>query len=174
MAKRSICAILTGLLLLGTLLTGCGEKTVGSGQETGSGSGTEPVTLTFLFGDAVMMDWFCEYFPEYISGDNADGITVEVEYQKEANQVLQVKSAAGEIPDMVSTGLPQEMVDQGKFLDLSEESWWDDLNPSAKELSVDVKSGKNYFVPMCMGAVGLFYNRDVFEELGLKEAETDG
>ncbi len=172
MAKRSICAILTGLLLLGTLLTGCGEKTAGSGQKTGSGSGTEPVTLTFLFGDAVMMDWFCEYFPEYISGDNADGITVEVEYQKEANQVLQVKSAAGEIPDMVSTGLPQEMVDQGKFLDLSEESWWDDLNPSAKELSVDVKSGKNYFVPMCMGAVGLFYNRDVFEELGLKEAET--
>ena len=37
---------------------------------------------------------------------------------------------------------------------------------------MDVKSGKNYFVPMCMGAVGLFYNKDVFEELGLKDAET--
>ena len=119
-----------------------------------------------------MMDWFCEYFPEYISGENEDRITVEVEYQKEANKVLQVKAAAGEIPDMVSTSLPQEMVDQGKFLDLSNESWWNELNPSAKELSMDVKSGKNYFVPMCMGAVGLFYNKDVFEELGLKDAET--
>ena len=172
MAKRSICIVLAGLLLLGTVLTGCGEKAAGNDQKAESQEGTEPVTLTFLFGDAVMMDWFCEYFPEYISGENEDRITVEVEYQKEANKVLQVKAAAGEIPDMVSTSLPQEMVDQGKFLDLSNESWWDELNPSAKELSMDVKSGKNYFVPMCMGAVGLFYNKDVFEELGLKDAET--
>lgn len=132
----------------------------------------EAVTLTFLFGDAVMMDWFNSYFPAYISGENEDRITVETEYQKEANKVLQVKAAAGEIPDMVSAGLPQEMVNQGKFLDLSGEDWWDDLNPAAKELSTDVKSGKNYFVPMCMGAVGFFYNKDIFEELGLQEAKT--
>lgn len=172
MGKRCISILLAGLLLLGTVLAGCGEKTAENIPETGTQEETKPVTLTFLFGDAVMMDWFCEYFPEYISGENEDQIKVEVEYQKEANKVLQVKAAAGEIPDMVSTSLPQEMVDQGKFLDLSDEPWWEDLNPAAKELSMDVKSGKNYFVPMCMGAVGLFYNKDVFEELGLQDAET--
>ena len=150
MGKRCISILLAGLLLLGTVLAGCGEKTAENIPETGTQEETKPVTLTFLFGDAVMMDWFCEYFPEYISGENEDQIKVEVEYQKEANKVLQVKAAAGEIPDMVSTSLPQEMVDQGKFLDLSDEPWWEDLNPAAKELSMDVKSGKNYFVPMLM------------------------
>ena len=148
------------------------RKGGGKRSESGIPGRNRTGDIDVFVRDAVMMDWFCEYFPEYISGENEDRITVEVEYQKEANKVLQVKAAAGEIPDMVSTSLPQEMVDQGKFLDLSNESWWNELNPSAKELSMDVKSGKNYFVPMCMGAVGLFYNKDVFEELGLKDAET--
>ena len=38
------------LLLLGTVLTGCGEKAAGNDQKAESQEGTEPVTLTFLFG----------------------------------------------------------------------------------------------------------------------------
>ena len=185
MAKKQI-RLLVAAALLAAGLAGCGQtegKTEGQSEKIQESAGTDkameeetgkkdPVTLTFLFGDAVMMDWFTSYFPEFISGENEDGIIVETEYQKEANKVLQVKAAAGEIPDMVSAGLPQEMVDQGRFLDLSQESWWGDLNPTAKELSTDVKSGKNYYVPMCMGAVGFFYNKDIFEELELKEAKT--
>lgn len=183
MVKKQISLLAAGVLLIAGL-AGCGQPAGTAGEQykgkaedqaaknTAAASETEPVTLTFLFGDAVMMDWFSSFFPEFISGENEDRITVETEYQKEANKVLQVKAAAGEIPDMVSAGLPQEMVDQGKFLDLSGEDWWDDLNPAAKELSTDVKSRKNYFVPMCMGAVGFFYNKDIFEELGLQEAHS--
>ena len=178
MFKKTMSLLLAAVLSAG-LFASCSGNGAGNSSAPVSGDPSscseqqaEPVTLSFLFGDSVMMDWFVEYFPEYISGENPDRITVEPEYQQEANKVLQVKAAAGEVPDLISAGLPQEMVDQGRFLDLSNESWWDDLAPAAKELSTDGKSGKNYFVPMCMGAVGIFYNKDIFEELGLEEAKT--
>ncbi len=132
----------------------------------------QPVKLAYLIGDTTTQDWFTSYFSTYISGDNADKITVEPEYQKEATKVLQVKAQAGETPDLLSVGLPQEMIDGGKFVDLSGESWWSNLLPADKELSTDVKSGKNYFVALCTSAVGLYYNKDVFAELGLSPAKS--
>lgn len=189
MLKRLTCGLFA-LLMLVSLLAGCGTNPAKSSSQSnaatnanntsapdaagdgGNGANAKPVTLSFLFGDPVMSDWFTEHFPEYISGNNPDGITVVPEYQQEATKVLQVKAAAGEVPDLISSGLPQEMMDQGRFLDLSGEPWWDSLNPAAKDLSTDVKSGKNYFIPMCMGAVGIFYNKDIFTELNLKEAKT--
>lgn len=148
MFKKTMSLLLAAVLSAG-LFASCSGNGAGNSSAPVSGDPSscseqqaEPVTLSFLFGDSVMMDWFVEYFPEYISGENPDRITVEPEYQQEANKVLQVKAAAGEVPDLISAGLPQEMVDQGRFLDLSNESWWDDLAPAAKELSTDVKSGK--------------------------------
>lgn len=137
-----------------------------------TGVAAEGTTLTFLVGDTQMQEWFTQTFPQYISGDNEDGIKVEVEYQAEAANVLQVKAAADEIPDMMSLGLPQQMIDEGYFYNLSDESIWDDLYPSIKDQTVDVKSGNNYFAPLGSGAMGLFYNKDMFDELGLTPAAT--
>ncbi len=165
-------------------LTGCGNKEDSSAsssavptqseltQTVSEISQAKPVKLTFLVGDVANQEWFEGKFPELISGDNDQKITVEVEYQKEATKILQMKAATNEIPDFLNLGLPQEMLDQGKFLDLSNEAWWNDLYPSAKELSTDVKSGKNYVVPLASSAVGIFYNKDIFNELGLKQATT--
>lgn len=180
MLKKYLCTGVAAIMLT-TVLSGCAgsnntpdqsPSSEGTSVTNASSSASKPVKLTFLFGDPVMQDWFSTYHSKYIKGDNEENITVEVEYQKEANKILQVKAATGDLPDMVSAGLPQEMMDQEKFLDLSGESWWDDLVPAAKELSTDVKSGKNYYVPMCTGAVGIFYNKDIFNELGLKDALT--
>lgn len=175
MLKKILTVLLAGAMLCSMLAACTSNEAQNPSSQPDPSSNldvTEPVTLSFLFGDATMMDWFTENMPQFISGDNEDRITVEAEYQKEANKVLQVKAAAGELPDMVSAGLPQEMMDQGKFLNLSNEAWWDSLAPAAKELSTDVKSGNNYYVPMCMGAVGLFYNKDIFNELDLQDAAT--
>lgn len=165
MRKRAIATLMS--ITMGASF--CAGSVVGLAADN---AGAEGTTLSFMVGDTQMLDWFTENFPQYISGDNEDGIKVEIEYQAEAANVLQAKDAAGEIPDMVSLGLPQQMIDEGYFYDLSDEELWDSLYPSMKELTVDVKSGKNYFAPLGSGAMGLFYNKDIFNELGLTPAET--
>lgn len=179
--KKLLALCLAATILMGSLI-GCGTKEDSSAsstavqssaaQTTSQATEVKPVKLTFLVGDVANQEWFESKFPELISGDNEQKITVEVEYQKEATKILQMKAATNEIPDLLNLGLPQEMLDQGKFLDLSNEAWWSDLYPSAKELSTDVKSGKNYVVPLASSAVGIFYNKDIFNELGLKQAVT--
>ncbi len=154
--KKLVCLLLALALMLGCTSFAMAEKT----------------TLTFMVGDTQMLDWFTQTFPQYISGDNEDGIVVEIEYQAEASNLLQVMAAAEEIPDMMSLALPQQMVDQGFFYDMSELELWNSLYPAVKDQTVDVKSGKNYFIPLGSGAMGTFYNTKIFAELGLTPATT--
>lgn len=160
--KRMLAIILACVLAM-SALTACGAK---------GGEKDEQVVLSFMFGDVGNYEWFTEEFAELISGENEYNIKVEAEYQKDATTALQMKAAANEVPDLINLGLPQEMISQGKFLDLSGESWWEEMAPNAKELSTDVKSGKNYYAPLSYSAVGLFYNTEIFEELGLGEMNT--
>ena len=132
----------------------------------------EKTELTFLVGDTQMLDWFTTQFPQYISGDNEHDITVEIEYQPEASNILQAMAAAEDIPDMVSLGLPQQMVDAGFFYDLTDNEIWNSLDPAVKDITVDIKSGKNYYLPLGSGGMGIFYNKQIFDELGLKPAKT--
>lgn len=97
--------------------------------------------------------------------------SVSQEYQKDASSIIKVKFASGEVPDIMTT-YEQAYVDQGKYLDLSNEIWWDRLIPSMKDNCTDVKTGKQYRVCTNMTMAGLFYNKDLFDELGLKSATT--
>ncbi|MCI2046624.1 MAG: ABC transporter substrate-binding protein [Faecalibacterium sp.] len=168
-----------GTVLTAGALSACGGSTASSAaaasQSTASASGTaahEPVTLEFLSGSQALVDWFESYFPDLVSGKNEYNITVEIEYQQDATQILQTKAAANEIPDMLCVGLPSEMIEQGKFEDLSEGDWWNDTLDSARELSTDVKSGKIYTAPLGSGAVGIFYNTDIMTALGAQAPQT--
>jgi raffinose/stachyose/melibiose transport system substrate-binding protein len=64
------------------------------------------------------------------------------------------------------------MIDNKKFVDLTDSPWWSSLNPSVKAFSTDVKSGKTYAIATLQGAVGIYYNKAIFNELGLKPANT--
>lgn len=100
------------------------------------------------------------------------GIVVSQEFQKDASNVLRVKFASGDEPDIV-TSYEQEYVDQGKYLDISgEEQWWSRLIPSMKGKCTDLKTGKQFRVCTNLTMAGLFYNKAIFKELDLKEATT--
>ena len=170
---------ISGAMLSAGALSACGAAASSgstAAQSTSAAASAaaaaKPVTLEFLCGSQSLVDWFNSYFPELVSGKNDYNITVEIEYQQDATQILQTKAAANEIPDMLCVGLPSEMIEQGKFAELSEGPWWDNTQDSARELSTDVKSGKIYTAPLGSGAVGIFYNTDILTALNAQVPQT--
>lgn len=174
------------LLLLMIAVTACGspESTAtnnnpsnGGGASNEEGAQTAPenveqkeeVTLKFFTGKVETVELINELIAKF-EAENP-GIKVEQEYQKDASSVIKVKFASGDIPD-ITTVYTQDYVDQGKYLDLSDEPFWDRVLPAIKELSTDLKSGKQYRVATNLSMGGIFYNKDIFAELGLEEART--
>ncbi len=130
------------------------------------------VQIKFFTGKIETIDLLNDMIDEF--NKNGAGITVEQEYQNDASNIIKIKFASGEVPDVMTT-YEQEFVDQGKYLDISSENeWWDRLIPSMKASCTDVKTGKQYRVCTNMTMAGFFYNKEIYEQLGLTPALTWG
>lgn len=188
MKLKKLLSILLCCALAAGMLIGCGS---GSGTAKDAGNnGAEPtegttdeaakpedtsssgkrVTIKLFTGKIETIDLMNEIINEFNSSQ--DRITVEQEYQKDASNIIKIKFAADEAPDIM-TVYEQGYVEEGKYLDLSGQSeWWNRLTPAMKELCADVNSGKQYRVCTNMTMAGMFYNKEIFQELGLKTAAT--
>jgi raffinose/stachyose/melibiose transport system substrate-binding protein len=129
----------------------------------------EKVSLKFFTGKMETIDLMNDIINAFNAENN--GITVEQEYQREASNIIKIKFASGEVPDLM-TVYEQGYVDEGKYMDLSNEAWWSRLIPSMKESCTDIKTGKQFRICTNMTMAGFFYNKDIFNELGLKPATT--
>ena len=160
--KKTIATVLMLLIAIaGAFAHGASEKSGASGKD---------VDLTFFTGKVETIDVIDEIMADY----NAlgKGITVEQEYQNDASNIIKIKFASGEVPDIMTT-YEQEYVDQGQYLDLSSmDQWWDRLLPSMRDSCTDVNSGKQYRVCTNMTMAGFFYNKEIFDSLGLEVADT--
>lgn len=177
MFKKTV-ALFTAALMLASVTAGCSSsaKKASSAAPSGSSSSSQvstvkPVKLVFFSGTVELVDFWNAFFKTY-NAANKDGITVEQQYQKEATNTLQVKMASGDVPDLISCSVTQDMIDNNKFVDLTNMPWWSNLSPEMKTDSTDVKSGKIYCVPFLKTEVGLIYNKKIFSQLGLKQAAT--
>lgn len=166
MRRRIIAGMLAALLVIS--MAGCGEQNDGGTTDVGIAS-KEKTTVKFFNGNVEMVDWYNEAVDRF--NMQSDTVKVEHEFQKEGTAALQTKIAADDIPD-ITTMSTQQMIDAGKFLDLSESEWWDRIDPSLKELSKDTKSGKNYYLPTNTMITATIYNQKVFDDLSLKPADT--
>lgn len=167
--------------MLTTAFAGCGQQ---------AGTPTEPkadqastnevekkdekpakdVDLTFFTGKVETVDLLDEIIADFNA--QSGGITVEQEYQNDASNIIKIKFASGEAPDIMTT-YEQEYVDQGKYLDLSDmDEIWNRLIPSMKESCTDINSGKQYRICTNMTMAGFFYNKEIFAELGIEPATT--
>ncbi|HZG56362.1 ABC transporter substrate-binding protein [Paenibacillus sp.] len=129
----------------------------------------ENVTIKFFTGKVETVELIDELIAKFEA--EHPHINVEQEYQKDASNVIKVKFASGDVPD-ITTVYAQDYVDQGKYLDLSNEPFWSRVQPAIKELNTDIKTGKQFRVATNMTMAGIFYNKKVFDELGLKPAAT--
>lgn len=163
--RRWLLMLAAGIMTVG--LTACSGEAKKS-EETEKSGGTK-VTVKFFNGNVEMVDWYNDAIEQF--NQQSDSIVVEHEFLKEGTSALQTKFAAGDIPD-ITTMANQQMIDAGKFLDLSDSDWWERIDPSIKEIAKDTISGKNYFVPTNTVFTGIIYNKDIFNELGLTSPGT--
>lgn len=175
--KKWLALALSAVMI--AMLAACGGGNNAStdgdqGTQPGTGaSGTsgkkEDVKLKFLTGKVETVDWMNDLIKKFEAAN--PGIKVEQEYQKDASNVIKVKFASGDVPD-ITTVVTQDFIDQGKYVDLTNDPVWSRIEPSIKELSTDIKTGKAYKIATNMTMAGIFYNKKLFNELGLKEATT--
>lgn len=172
--KKKISLLLAAAMML-TLFAGCTPSAETTPTPTPEANPTQPaaqkdVDLVFFTGKVETVDLLDEIIAAYNAQSN--GITVEQEYQNDASNIIKIKFASGEAPAVMTT-YEQEYVNQGKYLDLSD--WneiWDRLIPSMRENCTDVNSGKQYRICTNMTMAGFWYNKEIFDELGLKPANT--
>lgn len=175
------------------LLAGCGGINDNGGQASSASSGgsaaassSEPsasasssdnakaVKLTLLNGTVEAVDWLNEQIKAFHA--QHDNITIEQEFQKSASDVLKVKIASGDTPDIVALAqVPQEFYDQNLFYDFSgDTAIWDRLtNPAIKQSVADTnRTDKQFYLPMTVTYTGLYYNKDMIAELGIQQPKT--
>ncbi|PKL12987.1 MAG: hypothetical protein CVV52_07820, partial [Spirochaetae bacterium HGW-Spirochaetae-8] len=130
----------------------------------------EPMTvLNYFSGRVETVDWDAEKIAGFEAAN--PGIKVEFEFQKDASNVIKVKLASGEVPD-ITTVVNQDLIDQGIYMDLSNAAFWNRILPSVKDLCTDLRTGKQYKVATNVTMGGLFYNKAIFTQLGLSDAQT--
>lgn len=178
---KRLFAFVLAICMLTTAFAGCGQQANTPTEPKADQASTnevekkdekpaKDVDLTFFTGKVETVDLLDEIIADFNA--QSGGITVEQEYQNDASNIIKIKFASGEAPDIMTT-YEQEYVDQGKYLDLSDmDEIWNRLIPSMKESCTDISSGKQYRICTNMTMAGFFYNKEIFAELGIEPATT--
>ena len=134
-----------------------------------SGAVEKKTEIKYFSGRVETVEWEDAKIAEFEKLNPS--ISVDHEFQKDASNVIKVKLASGEIPDL-TTVVTQDFIDNGIFADISDAPFWDRILPSVKDLCTDLKTGKQYKVATNVTMGGLFYNKKIFSDLGLTDAQT--
>ena len=130
MKLRKFAAMTMAVAMLGGTLAGCGgaaSSTASSSADSTPAESTSTAESTETSGEKVNIKLFTgkietiDVMNEIIDEFNAsqDHIVVEQEYQKDASNVIKIKFASNEVPDIMTT-YEQGFVDEGKYMDISD------------------------------------------------------
>ena len=98
-------------------------------------------------------------------------ITVDLQFPGDYENLLKVKMAANELPDIFDTH-GWAIIRYGKYLtDLRDQSWASQLSDSIKNVVTD-QDGKVYVLPVSEAKDGLSYNVSVLEKYGIEVPKT--
>lgn len=129
----------------------------------------EPVTIEFLFGDPNRTELFSRIAEDF----NSSHTDVQISFIPSGlNHLEQLRTrlATNEVPDMTSQLQGMELrsyVQAGHIKDLRDEAFMRYILPS--ELETVTVEGGVYGIPMDTQAWGVFYNKDLFEKVGIAD-----
>lgn len=198
-AKKWVALIVSGCMIFA--LTGCGDKTTASQnnseeikkESTDAGEGTsieentntgEPITVTFatFYGGTDPVDKvFAEVIADIQEQVKEDNIEIKVETIPGTDNYIskmQVLISAEELPDIIlptGTNLmdlayeADQLVSYSPYFEADPE-WEKSLSEQGKEFNT--REGQVYGIPMERMTMGYFYNKEIFEKVGIKPADT--
>jgi raffinose/stachyose/melibiose transport system substrate-binding protein len=165
-------------LLTVTACTGTTAPTDGGGGGGGDGEGGD-VTIRYLIEeqeDAEALDLIRGRMDEFEAQN--EGITVDLQTAPidSMRSVLQTQLRSGEGPDVFRWGSGPSfggaLAENGLVMDLTdayEEHGWEVYDFAKEQVTLD---GKIYAIPGEPETIGVFYNQDVFDNLGIAEPTT--
>ncbi len=177
MKKKLVAGL--GMVLTLAVMTGCsgnsGQSVADGSKEDGNKSGSDVTTLEFFQqkgeegpqkGYQEIIDKFNKEYPE---------IKIEMNTVPDAGKVLTSRIASDDIPVLFSD-YPTQMqfkqkVESGFVEKLSGQDFLQNVNESALEMS-KANDGETYALPYSNNYMGVFYNKEIFEENDLEIPET--
>ncbi|MGM7723213.1 ABC transporter substrate-binding protein [Metabacillus sp. Hm71] len=149
------------------LLAGCNDSVL-----EGSISKKEKITLEFFLHKTETERIFEELIQEFEKLN--PGIDVNQVIIPEGMTVLKTRIARGDTPDIFITyPIEQDYIiraEKGYLLELTNEPFLKNIQPTIQNRYL--VNGKMYGVALTQNAVGVLYNKDHFQELGLPIPET--
>ncbi|KSU56701.1 ABC transporter substrate-binding protein [[Bacillus] enclensis] len=168
---KRILLLLTSLILVFGIISGCSSKESSSGGGSDSKSGDDVVTLNLFQFKVEIADQLQEMIKEF----EAEHPNIKVKLETvgggaDYGAALKAKFASGEEPDIFNNGGFKELeLWQEKLADLSGEPWVEHVLPIGK-VPMTAEDGKLYGMPVNLEGYGFVYNKDLFEKAGIKEA----
>lgn len=180
-------ALLMSLVLICTGIVGCGSasknETPDTQEETAGNTATEEATTTPApdSGEKVTLEILSlkteegpqNAFNQMFEGFKKDHPNVEFDIQAmssdELKTTMRARSASGDMPDIITW---MKEVEPEYLLDLSGESFINNLNGDSVAAANAIYDNGVYAMPIDNGYIGLYYNKDVLEANGLEAPKT--
>lgn len=165
--KKVIMSV-TAVALIAGLFAGCSKK--GGNNTTEAAAGTVKLEMYYYKQENQEgLKRVVKAFEKENPGVSIDMLIIP----NDADSAMSARAAQGDLPDilqMQSYSRITEYASKGFLLDLSKEQAMEQVLPSS--LSAVSWNGKQYAVPMDYAGIGIIYNKDIFDKLGIKSPTT--
>ncbi len=171
-AKKKIFAVLSSAALFAGIMAGCSSNNDSASGDKEEDSGQ--VTLTILVDNQTNLDGM-----KAVTDTIEEKYDIKTEYELrpgggEGDNLVKTRLATGDMTDLMaynSGSLFQALNPEQNFLDISEEPFVETIMDDAKDALSS--NGKVYGIPSTsFMAGGWFYNKKIYEELGLSVPKT--
>ena len=162
--KKKILAAVLCMAMTSSLMIGCGESKEESSGGSGS-SGKVEIEFVQVKREAAesytkLIEAFEEKYPDIVIKQNV---------VPDAQEVLMTRASSDSLPDMMNHWPTDaqfvQFEDEGLLLDLSEKDYMKNIDSKYLD-SVTAKDGKIYMAPYNVNFMGIYYNKDKFDEAG--------
>lgn len=171
MVNKRLVVALCSILILTSVFTGCSKKDTDVKASSEPSVSKEVVTLsvaTNVVGEQVkVLQGISDNFTKENPGIKVDFLAPGKDYEN----IMKVKMASNELPDVFSTH-GWGKIRYGQYLeDLKNEPWASTLTSSIKPTVTD-ENGKVYVLPMDEDKSGITYNPEILKKYGVEVPAT--
>jgi len=167
--KRLLMSVCCILLIAGMLLSACGNpKSGGAGQNAGSETNRQSgekikLHVTEVFNSLPTKSFWEMFEREFEAKYPQYELELEnIPSSDSPEQFYKTKIAAGEFPDIAKVWQPALLISAGVIQEIPQ-----DLAALLSDPEFGKVNGKLYAMPQHMGALGMWYNKDIFKRAGI-------